>query len=83
MINSMIMAVTFGEWISTWYHIVAMVLIVIGIAMYILAKRLAIVIKKNDKLESNDKLITTFRVIALVIFVIGIILFCLPPKGFE
>ena len=83
MINSLILGVTFGEWISTWYHIIAIILIVIGIAMYILSKRMTMVIKKCDKVEANDKLMTTIRIIALVIFVIGIILFCLPPKGFE
>ncbi len=83
MINSLILGVTFGEWISTWYHIVAMVLIVIGIALYILAKRLTMVIKKSDNVETNNRMVTTIRIIALIIFVVGIVLFCLPPKGFE
>ena len=83
MINSLLLGVTFGEWISTWYNIIAIILIVIGIALYILSKRLTMVIKKTSTVEPNDKMLVTIRVIGLVIFVIGIILFCLPPKGLE
>lgn len=83
MTNVMLLGVTLGEWLTTWYHILAMVLIVIGISLYILAKRLTMVIKKKDQLEKNDRMVTTLRVIALIIFIAGIVLFCLPPKGFE
>ena len=83
MINSMILGVTFVDWISTWYHIVAMVLIVLGIALYVLAKRLTIVVKKNAEIQPNDKMVATIRIIGLIIFIAGLILFCLPPKGFE
>ena len=83
MVNTLILGATFGEWISTWYHIVAIVLIVIGIATFILSNRLAMVIKKQDKVEYNDKLVIILRTVGLILFVVGIILFCLPPKGMN
>ncbi len=83
MVSTLILGATFGEWISTWYHIVAIVLIVIGIATFILSNRLAMVIKKQDKVEYNDKLVIILRTVGLILFVVGIILFCLPPKGMN
>ena len=83
MLNSMILGVTFIDWLTSWYHIAAIVAIVIGLSLYIISRRLTIVIKKRGDITNKDKLLLTFRIIALIIFLAGIVLFCLPPEGFQ
>lgn len=78
MFGSLILGVTLAQRLSLWYVILGMVLIVIGISLYILSRRIATTIRKNDNIEQNDKALVTIRIIAMIIFVIGVIVFILP-----
>jgi len=78
MFGSLILGVTLAQRLSLWYVILGMVLIVIGISLYILSRRIATTIRKNDNIEQNDKALITIRIIAMIIFVIGVIVFILP-----
>ncbi len=78
MFDSLILGVTLAQRLSLWYVILGMVLIVIGISLYILSRRFAAAIRKNDNIEQNDKALVAIRIIAMVIFVVGVIVFILP-----
>ncbi len=78
MFGSLILGVTLAQRLSLWYVILGMVLIVIGISLYILSRRFAAAIRKNDNIEQNDKTLVAIRIIAMVIFVVGVIVFILP-----
>lgn len=83
MLNSMILGVSFVDWLTNWYHIVAIIAIVVGLSLYIISRKLTVVIKKRNDITNKDKLLLTFRIIALIIFLAGIVLFCFPPEGFK
>ena len=78
MFGSLILGVTLAQRLSLWYVILGMVLIVIGISLYILSRRFAAAIRKNDNIEQNYKTLVAIRIIAMVIFVVGVIVFILP-----
>ena len=81
--NNMILAISLVDWLSSWYHILALVLLALGLSLYLVSMKLTICIKKNNQISVKDKLLITFRVIALVMFLAGLVLFCLPPEGFK
>lgn len=78
MFGSLILGVTLAQRLSLWYVILGMVLIVIGISLYILSRRFAAAIRKNDNIEQNDKALVAIRIVAMVFFIIGVIVFILP-----
>lgn len=57
----------FVEWIGRIPVIVALVLCVFGVALAVLARRIARVIRKTNDISDNDKYYLTCKVIAAVL----------------
>lgn len=81
--NNMILAITLVEWLSNWYHILAVALLALGLSLFLVSMKLTACIRKNNQINNKDKLLVTFRIVSLVIFLAGLVLFCLPPTGFK
>lgn len=75
---SLILGVTLAQRLSLWYVILGMVLIVIGVSLYILSRRMLAAARNDDNIAQNDKTLVFIRSIAMVIFVAGVVVFILP-----
>lgn len=68
--------IAFEEYILAPARIVGLSLIIVGIALAFLAKRLTMVIKKQSIIDKSDHTFTTILSVALIMILAGMIVCC-------
>lgn len=73
MLNILLVYDFWKEYLLTPERIIGLSLIIIGVALAFLAKKLIRVIKKQDEIEKGDKTYTSILTFALVLILSGMI----------
>lgn len=63
-----------GDMLTNPTIITSLVFLVIGLALSILAKRIAVAVKKTDEIKPDDKLMLGLRATGLVLMMVGLLL---------
>lgn len=68
--------IAFEEYILAPARIVGLSLIIVGVALAFLAKRMTMVIKKQSNIDKGDPTYTKILSIALIMILVGMIVCC-------
>ena len=74
----MLLGVTFGQFISKVNVIIGIVACALGVASFILAKRVAQAVDKTETVYKSSKSYITTKIVGLVLVLLGMILIALP-----
>lgn len=74
----MLLGVTFGQFISKVNVIIGIVVCALGVASFILAKRVAQAVDKTETVYKSSKSYITTKIVGLVLVLLGMILIALP-----
>ncbi|MBR4745731.1 MAG: hypothetical protein IK070_03395 [Clostridia bacterium] len=77
--NSMLLGVfdEFVEWISWTPVIIALSLAVVGLALGVLARRIARVIRKTNEIDDKDRALITIKVFAIILLFVAALIMIL------
>ena len=68
--------VAFAEYLLAPARIAGIALIIIGIPLCLLAKKITRVVKKTDEVDKSDKTYLTILTVALVLILAGMVVCC-------
>lgn len=74
----LILGVTFKEFIQRGNVILGIVLAILGVGFWLLAKSIAHTVRKTDDIKPNDAILIGVKVFGLVLVLVGMILIALP-----
>lgn len=74
----MLLGVTFKEFIQKTNVIGGIILAIIGVAIWLLAKNIAQVVRKGEPVKPNDAVLIGWKVAGLVALLIGMVLIAIP-----
>ncbi len=74
----LILGITFKEFIQKGNVIAGIVLAIVGIACWLLAKNVAEAVRKTTQVKSNDTVLIGFKVAGLVGLLLGMVLIAIP-----
>ena len=74
----LILGVTFKEFIQRGNVILGIILAIVGVACWLLAKNLAQAVRKTTDVKPNDAVLIGCKVFGLVLVLVGMILLALP-----
>lgn len=74
----LILGITFKEFIQKGNVIAGIVLAIVGIACWLLAKNVAVAVRKTTQIKSNDTVLIGFKVAGLVGLLLGMVLIAIP-----
>lgn len=73
-----ILGITFKEFIQKGNVIFGLVLAVLGVAFWLLAKNITQSVRKTEQIKSNDTVLIAWKVVGLVGVLVGMVLMALP-----
>ena len=73
-----ILGITFKEFIQKGNVIIGIILAILGVSCWLLARNITVVIRKNQSIKPNDAILIGLKVVALVSLLIGMILIAIP-----
>ncbi len=74
MFNLMLVYDFWNDYFLTPSRLIGFGIIIIGVALAFLAKKITRVVRKKSEIENNDKLNTTLLSVALVMILLGMII---------
>lgn len=73
-----ILGITFKEFIQKGNVIFGIVLAILGVAFWLLAKNITQAVRKTDQIKPNDTVLIAWKVVGLVGVLVGMVLMALP-----
>lgn len=73
-----ILGVTFKEFIQKGNVMIGVILAILGVACWLLAKNIAQVVRKGETVKPNDNVLIAWKVVGLVGVLIGMVIIALP-----
>ena len=73
-----ILGITFKEFIQKGNVIFGLVLAILGVACWLLAKNITVAVRKTNDIKPNDTLLLGLKVAGLVALLIGMVLIAIP-----
>ena len=73
-----ILGITFKEFIQKPNVIIGIVLAILGIACWLLAKNVAQAVRKTEQVQTNDSILIGCKIAGLVGLLVGMVLLALP-----
>lgn len=73
-----ILGVTFVDFIQRTNVIIGLALAMLGLAIYLLANKLACVVRKSKSIKPSDSIVVGTKVFGLVMLMVGMILVAIP-----
>lgn len=74
----MLLAVTFGEFISRWNVIVGIILASLGLAIIFLARNFTKTMEKTDAISKSSKYYIVAKIVGIVVLLIGMVFIAFP-----
>lgn len=74
----LILGITFKEFIQKGNVICGIILAIVGVAAWLLAKNIAQTVRKTNAIKPNDAILIGVKVAGLVSLLIGMVLIALP-----
>lgn len=74
----LILGVTFKEFIQRGNVIVGIILAIIGLGCWLIARSVAQAVRKTNDVKPGDSIIIGFKVFGLVLLLVGMVLLALP-----
>ena len=74
----LILGVTFKEFIQRGNVILGIIIAIVGVACWLVAKNLAQAVRKTTDVKPNDTVLIGCKVFGLVLVLVGMILLALP-----
>lgn len=74
----LMLGITFKEFMQKSNVVVGIVLAIVGVACWLLAKNVAVAVRKTEQIKSNDTILIGFKVAGLVSLLLGMVLIAIP-----
>lgn len=73
-----ILGVTFKEFIQKGNVIVGLILAILGVGAWLIARNVAVVVRKSNDIKPNDAVLIGCKVVGLIMLLVGMVLIAIP-----